>query len=288
MDQEQMAYGKDHGYVPLTSVAANTGSEVAPGLFYYTLQAVNCCMVSNPEKTEDWVLVDAGMPKSAEEIVSAAEKRFGTNHRPQAIVLTHGHIDHVGSVIELVEHWDLPVFAHELELPYLTGKKDYPEPDPTVEGGMVAKISPLLPNKGIDLGNRVNPLPPDGSIPGMDGWRWIHTPGHTPGHISLFRDADRAMIAGDAFITVRQDSLFKVITQVQEVNGPPRYFTIDWQTAWESVKKLEALKPKIAVTGHGIPMSGTALAEGLKRLVEEFDQIAIPDYGKFVDKNVGH
>ena len=62
------------------------------------------------------------------------------------------------------------------------------EPDPTVEGGMVAKMSPLFPNEPIDLGNNVKALPTDGTVPHMPEFRWIHTPGHTPGHISLFRE----------------------------------------------------------------------------------------------------
>ena len=40
----------------------------------------------------------------------------------------------------------------------------------------------------------------------MPGWRWVHTPGHTAGHVSLFRDADRTLIAGDAFVTTKQES----------------------------------------------------------------------------------
>jgi hypothetical protein len=48
---------------------------------------------------------------------------------------------------------------------------------------------------------------------------------------------------------------------------------------------LEALQPTVAVTGHGIPLSGEILANGLKKLVNEFEQIAIPDYGKYVNKN---
>ena len=45
--------------------------------------------------------------------------------------------------------------------------------------------------------------PSDGSIPNMPGWQWIHTPGHSPGHISLFREKDRSLIAGDAFVAVK-------------------------------------------------------------------------------------
>lgn len=73
-----------------------------------------------------------------------------------------------------------------MEIPFLTGQQSYPEPDPTVEGGMVAKMSPLFPNEPIDLGNNVKALPTDGTVPHMPEFRWIHTPGHTPGHISLF------------------------------------------------------------------------------------------------------
>ena len=55
----------------------------------------------------------------------------------------------------------------------------------------------------------------------MPGWRWIPTPGHTPGHVSLFREADRSLIAGDAFVTVRQDSLYKVVIQQGKSAGRP-------------------------------------------------------------------
>jgi glyoxylase-like metal-dependent hydrolase (beta-lactamase superfamily II) len=280
---EDMAYGEDYKYIPATSVASGTGVEVLPDLFCYTVQIVNVILVGN-RATKDFVLVDAGMPYSADEIITVTEERFGANSRPLAIILTHGHFDHVGAIVDLVKHWDVSVYAHELELPFLNGEKSYPEPDPTVEGGMVAKLSAFFPNKPINLASKIEKLSPDGSIPGMPDYRWIHTPGHSPGHVSFFREKDRTLIAGDAFITVKQDSLYQVLTQKQEINGPPRYFTTDWIAAKESVQKLEALKPSFAVTGHGLPMSGELLSSSLAELVRNFDQIAIPDYGKYVDK----
>ncbi|MEC0368723.1 MBL fold metallo-hydrolase [Paenibacillus chibensis] len=281
MDQE-MSYGSDYKFIPATSIESGHGIEVLPDLYCYTVQIVNFCLVGNPE-TNDFVLVDAGMPKSADEIISVTEERFGANSRPKAIVLTHGHFDHVGGLIELIEHWKVPVYAHELELPFLTGKMSYPEPDPTVEGGMVAKMSRFFPNEPIFLGNNIHPLPSDGTVPHMPDFKWIHTPGHAPGHISLFREKDRALIAGDAFVTVKQEYLYKVFTQEQEISGPPRYLTTDWAAAKESVMKLEALKPTVAITGHGVPMSGEGLATSLRKLVNEFDQIAVPDYGKYIN-----
>jgi glyoxylase-like metal-dependent hydrolase (beta-lactamase superfamily II) len=284
MDQ-QMSYGKDYKFIPTTSIASGVGMEILPDLFCHTVQIVNICLVGNP-KTEEFVLVDAGMPKSADEIISATEQRFGTNSRCKAIILTHGHFDHVGAVIELINHWDVPVYAHQMELPFLTGQKSYPNPDATVEGGMVAKMSPLFPNEPIDLGKNVHMLPSDGTVPHMPNFKWIHTPGHTPGHISLFREQDHALIVGDAFVTVKQEYLYKVLTQEQEISGPPRYLTTDWKAAKESVKKLEALKPTVAITGHGLPMSDDLLTTSLQTLVSEFDQLAVPDYGKYVDKNI--
>ena len=280
-----MNYGRDYKFIPATSIESGHGLEVLPDLFCYTIQIVNICFVGQPH-TNDFVLIDAGMPKCANEIISVTEKRFGTNSRPKAIILTHGHFDHVGGIIELIKYWDVPVYAHQMEIPFLTGLQSYPEPDPTVEGGMVAKMSPLFPNEPIDLGNSVKVLPADGTVPHMPEFRWVHTPGHTPGHISLFREKDRTLIAGDAFVTVKQEYLYKVITQEQEISGPPRYLTTDWNAAKESVIKLEKLKPLVTVTGHGIPMSGELLSTSLKTLVKEFDKIAVPDYGKYVDKKI--
>ncbi|MFD2922454.1 MBL fold metallo-hydrolase [Halobacillus naozhouensis] len=268
--------------IPVTSIASGIEQTVANDIHCLPIQVVNVCFLGNPERPGDWVLVDAGMPKSADKIIDTAGELFGSRYNPKAIILTHGHFDHVGAAKELAEYWDVTVYAHQREMPYLTGKKDYPEPDTTVEGGLVSKMSRMFPNEGIDLSDRVEPLPEDGTIPHLPEWRWIHTPGHTEGHVSLFRENDRTLIAGDAFVTVKQEYLFKVLTQEQEISGPPRYLTTNWEAAWESVKKLESLKPNIAITGHGFPMAGEELTENLGKLTRDFDRIAIPEHGRFV------
>jgi glyoxylase-like metal-dependent hydrolase (beta-lactamase superfamily II) len=244
-------------------------------------QMVNLYFVGAPGAS-DWVLVDTGMFFNSHRILRAAARRYGPNSRPRAIILTHGHFDHIGNVRKLAETWDVPVYAHELELPYLTGKADYPPPDPTVGGGMMARTSFMLPRSGIDISNRVQALPSDESIPHMPGWRWIATPGHSPGHISLFRESDRALIAGDAFITTQQESIWSVMTQEEVMHGPPMYFTQDWNAARESVQRLAALDPFIAATGHGPPMFGKKLLRALSWLANEFDRAAIPHDGRYV------
>ncbi len=239
---KEMNYGDDYKFIPATSIGSGVGKELLTDLVQHTIQVVNVFFYGDPDSNE-FVLIDAGMPRSADDIKAVAAERFGDDARPKAIILTHGHFDHVGAIIELIDYWDVPVYAHELENPFLTGEKDYPEPDSTVEGGLIAKMSPIFPNEAIDISNHLEPLPSDGSVPHMPGFSWVHTPGHTPGHVSLFREEDGTLIVGDAFVTVRQDSLYKVFTQEKEISGPPRYLTTDWQQAWDSVKKLAELKP---------------------------------------------
>ena len=243
---------------------------------------VNVYFVGDPETSNEWVLVDAGMPRSAGTIRRAAEARYGRGARPRAIVLTHGHFDHVGALEQLAEEWDVPVYSHELELPYITGRSSYPPPDPTVGGGMMARLSPLYPRGPYNVGGRAMKLPDDGSVPHLPGWRWVFTPGHTPGHVALFRESDRLLLAGDAFVTTKQESATAVLTQRREIHGPPMYYTTDWPAARESVRRLEALHPRIAATGHGEPIGGTVLAHGLHQLARDFDHLAMPRDGRYV------
>lgn len=109
-------------------------------------------------------------------------------------VVRIGQQNSVGSVKKLSELWDVPVYIHQMEMPYVTGKKDYPVADPSVDEGMVAKMSPAFPHTSIDISFHAVALPNDGSVPGMPGWKWIHTPGHTEGHVSLFREKDNVLI----------------------------------------------------------------------------------------------
>jgi glyoxylase-like metal-dependent hydrolase (beta-lactamase superfamily II) len=247
------------------------------------LVLVNAFFVGDPaDGPEGWVLVDAGIPGAASRFIRAAEERFGRGARPRAIVMTHAHFDHAGSVEALAEHWDVPVYAHELELPYITGRSAYPPADPTVGGGFMARMSFLYPRGPYDVGSRARALPADGHVPEMPGWRWVFTPGHAPGHVSFFRDADRMLIAGDAFVTTKQESLASVLTQHKAMHGPPAYYTHDWDAARNSVRRLAALHPYIAVTGHGLPMANPRLDHDLDELARHFDELAMPRKGRYV------
>jgi glyoxylase-like metal-dependent hydrolase (beta-lactamase superfamily II) len=259
--------------------------EIARGVAYLRDRIVNLFFVGEPGVADQgWVLVDAGLHGSADRIEKAAEARFGPGVRPTAIVLTHGHFDHVGALETLAERWSVPVYAHPLELPYLTGRSTYPPPDPTVGGGAMARLAALYPKGPIDLRERVQALPEDGSVPGMPGWRWVFTPGHAPGHVSFFRDDDRTLIAGDAFVTTKQESAIAVLQQRQEIHGPPMYFTPDWEAARASVERLAELEPVLAATGHGVPMKGEPLLRGLRTLARDFDRLAKPAKGRYVDR----
>ena len=275
-----MEQSKDNKTVPMTSVNSGQLREIKPDVAYFTNQIVNLIMIGKPD--EKWVLIDAGMPNSGEAIIEAAEKRYGEGNPPTAIILTHGHFDHVGSIVALLSKWDVPVYAHLMEFPFLTGQQPYPEPDTSVEGGLLAKISFLYPNEPINIKEVLQPLLANGGIIELPDWEWIHVPGHSPGQIALFRKTDRLLISADAFITVKQDSLYRVFMQTKEVCGPPVYLTTDWSASYESVKKLADLNPETVIPGHGTAMEGAALKEGLNDLIANLYEDTVPDHGKWV------
>jgi glyoxylase-like metal-dependent hydrolase (beta-lactamase superfamily II) len=253
---------------------------IAPDLAYRQTAIVNVIFFGQPHDMR-WVLIDAGVMGSAQAIRSASEARFG-GRAPEAIILTHGHFDHVGALETLAAEWDVPVYAHSQEHPYLNGAASYPPPDPGVGGGLMALLSPLYPTSPVDVSPRLRALPDDHSVPGMPGWSWLHTPGHTPGHVSLWRSADRLLIAGDAFVTTRQESVYSAATQAPEMHGPPMYFTPDWVGARQSVSNLAALEPETVITGHGQAMQGAEMRSALSELARRFDEVAVPKQGRYV------
>jgi glyoxylase-like metal-dependent hydrolase (beta-lactamase superfamily II) len=256
--------------------------EVAPDLAYKRLAIVNIVFYGLAgAKDREWVLIDSGVPGTAGLIARAAANRFGRDSRPAAIILTHGHFDHVGAVVSLAGKWEVPVYAHLLEVPYLNGTSSYPPADSTAGGGLMAALSPMYPRGPVNVGHWLRPLGAE-EVPHMPGWRWIHTPGHAPGHITLWRETDRAMIVGDAFITTHQESAYSVAVQRPEMHGPPTYYTPDWEAAERSVQGLAALDPELAITGHGPAMRGAEMRQALHRLAADFKQIAVPEHGHYV------
>jgi glyoxylase-like metal-dependent hydrolase (beta-lactamase superfamily II) len=256
---------------------AEAGVEVTPDVTRLALGIVNAYLVG--EAGGPWVLVDAGTPGNAEKIRAEAQQLFGAEARPEAIVLTHGHTDHSGSAAELSDAWDVPVYAHPLELPFLTGLSVYPPPDPTV-GGPFALLSRFIPRRTVHLGGeRARELPAGGMVPGLPDWRWIHTPGHTPGHVCLFRPEDHVLLAGDALATVDADSFSGMLSRRKKISRPATPVTPDWDAAERSVREMASLRPRVLAPGHGEPMEGPTVAEKLAAFAEDF---VAPQHGRYV------
>jgi glyoxylase-like metal-dependent hydrolase (beta-lactamase superfamily II) len=122
-----------------------------------------------------------------------------------------------------------------------------------------------------DITDVVQPLDPQGGVPGLPGWAWVPTPGHTPGHVAYLRASDGILVAGDAALTVDLNSVGGVLLGRRRVAGPPWYTTWDWPAAARSVGVLAELEPRVLLPGHGRPLSAEtatalhALAQGRPR-----------------------
>jgi len=250
--------------------------EIARDLAVVPMSFVNAYLLGD---SRSWVLIDSGMPGNAKKIKEAAEARFGPAARPQAIVLTHGHFDHAGSAKDLAEMWDVQVYAHRLERPYLTGQSQYPPLDPSAPGAFSA-LSRFFPSKAPFVGDRYAELAKNLPELGLSDWELVETPGHTAGHVSFFRRSDGTLIAGDALTTVNMDNAVDLITKRQQVSRPPTPGTPDWPQARKSVQALNALPVRLIAAGHGVPMS--LIADQLKQLAENFP---VPEYGRYVSES---
>ncbi|EME64115.1 Zn-dependent oxidoreductase [Rhodococcus ruber BKS 20-38] len=243
-----------------------------------------------------WVLVDAAWAGSAEAVTAAAESLFGRGTTPAAIVLTHIHPDHCGAAGALARTWRVPAYVHPAELPMAAGRylPEYPMP---LDRWLVAPLMRLLPRRtrarieqAGDITDVVRPLEPGGGVPGLPDWQWVHTPGHTPGHVAYLRRSDGVLITGDAAATVDLNSVTGVLTGRQRPAGPPRYTTWNWPAAVRSVAALAALEPRILAPGHGLPLT-TGTAGALHHLARQLDRpragrlrrlrtaVAAPRYG---------
>jgi glyoxylase-like metal-dependent hydrolase (beta-lactamase superfamily II) len=249
--------------------------EITPGVARLRTLIANMYLVGTPGGP--WVMVDTGTPGNVSLIREAAEQRFGRDARPSAILLTHGHWDHAGSALALAEYWDVDIYAHRLERPFLTGKSAYPPKEP-MAGGTFSFISRFFPTKTVNLEARLRNLPEGGEVPGLVGWRWHLTPGHAPGHVVFFQRDESVLLSGDACITMDLDTTMGIVTQEPCISRPPAAFTYDWDQAQRSVELLADLRPAVIGAGHGEPMSGSSVAAGLADLARDFPR---PRHGRY-------
>ncbi|MEN0056394.1 MAG: MBL fold metallo-hydrolase [Mucilaginibacter sp.] len=245
---------------------------------------VNIYMIANrPGSAKGWVLVDTGLKGSSAKIIAMAEALFGPGTKPSAIVLTHGHADHAGSLPELLMHWNLPVYAHRLEVPYLTGLSSYPPTDPFVGGGLMSLASVFFPVKPLHIRHKIKAINVEEGIPELPEWEVIETPGHSPGHISLYLPGTSVLLAGDALATTQAESAISVYNYTPKLSGPPKYFTTNWVAAAASVRKIAAANPRTTAPGHGHVMRGREMQDALQELADNFEEMAVPSSGRYVD-----
>lgn len=189
---------------------------------------------------EELTIVDTGLPKNAEKILGYVRKIDRQPSDIRKILLTHCHIDHVGSAYELKRISGAQVGVHQDDADFVSGKKNMPAPKGAV-GIALRAVSPFF---------KFRPVKPDITLHDNEkvgGLTVIHTPGHTPGSISLYEPVRRVLFVGDAVRFVEGN-----------INGPPERFTLDTRQAIKSIEKISQLDFNVMLSGHGDPLRPNA------------------------------
>jgi glyoxylase-like metal-dependent hydrolase (beta-lactamase superfamily II) len=253
-----------------------TAAQIAPGVFLlgpWGRTQTNAYLTTDGSS---WFLVDAGWGSDGPRIRAAVRSLLGSDTVPAAILLTHAHPDHAGAARELAEAWGCPVYVHPAELPIATGyfaaMARHAGP---LDHWLVLPVMRLIGRRRREaaltrssLAGVVRPLEPAGAIPGVEAWTWIHTPGHTPGHVAYVRSRDRVVLSGDAILTLEVNTWTGILCQRQGLSGPPWYTTWDRQAAIASIVGIADLEPSVLATGHGLPLTGPATAATVRAFAE--------------------
>lgn len=206
------------------------------------------CWLLNGE--DGLTLIDCGCSSHGEEIITAS-RDFGEIKR---IIITHGHPDHAGAAAAISRALNIPVFAHEEEIGFLKGTK-----------AVSAEVGSLICRCILWIGDRTGFVIPkvENCLPLQDQQeladiKIIHTPGHTPGSISLFDPMTRALFCGDNLHT-----MFRKPVMGHE------WFTLDKATRDSCLQKYQNLDVTRLLAGHGKPYESRALPVELKAIMDK-------------------
>lgn len=191
------------------------------------------------------ILIDTGMPGKLEQIREAMREVGVSFDKLKAVILTHQDLDHIGSLPEILKETDgcIDVYAHQLDKPYIEGTLPLIKTDPSRMSKEAFESLPedlrffyTNPPKA-----KVDKTLEDGQeLPFCGGIRVIFTPGHTPGHISLYLKKSKVLVAGDAIISVNGI-----------LRGPVQRTTLDMNTAIRSLKKFLDFEIDSVICYHG-------------------------------------
>jgi len=199
-------------------------------------------------------LVDAGLPDQVEAIGAAMDEAGIGVRDLRRLIFTHQDLDHVGSGAALVRQSGAQVQAHPADAPHIEGSLRPLKPSPEMleqrpqMREVLERLEPARVDERLEDGTRLD-------LAG--GTRVIFTPGHTPGHVSLYLERSKILIAGDA-----------LTAQEGHLNGPNPPVTLDIRTALRSIRRLADLDVDTIVCYHGGVVDQDANGQ-LQRVVRE-------------------